>query len=168
MPVAASGGSTASSTLSSQLAAANPSNPGSDTANSISTAKENDGILKKPVNTSNRAIVTASDIPADPPAIPFTPRRLSFPGRLSLQTSSRGPLSPVLDPALGYSVARRPRLDFARACLSSSLFFGPSSVDVLQALLYITPHLLNLRRIPHRSRQVGIQFHVMSVASTRR
>jgi len=51
---------------------------------------------------------------------PFTPRRLNFPGRLSLQMPSRGPLSPVLDPALGYSVARRPRLDFARACMIAS------------------------------------------------
>ncbi|RPB16839.1 hypothetical protein P167DRAFT_570018 [Morchella conica CCBAS932] len=49
---------------------------------------------------------------------PFTPRRMGFPGPLSLKMPSRGPLSPVLDPALGYSVARRPRLDFARACTS--------------------------------------------------
>lgn len=48
---------------------------------------------------------------------PFTPRRMGFPGPLSLKMPSRGPLSPVLDPALGYSVARRPRLDFARACM---------------------------------------------------
>jgi hypothetical protein len=49
---------------------------------------------------------------------PFTPRRMGFPGPLSLKMPSRGPLSPVLDPALGYSVARRPRLDFARACMA--------------------------------------------------
>ncbi|RPA96715.1 hypothetical protein L873DRAFT_1791504 [Choiromyces venosus 120613-1] len=55
---------------------------------------------------------------SSPASAPFTPRRINFPGRLSLQMPSRGPLSPVLDPALGYSVARRPRLDFARACTS--------------------------------------------------
>lgn len=53
-----------------------------------------------------------------PESTPFTPRKLSFPPstRLSLQMPARSPNNSILDPALGYSVARRPRLDFARAC----------------------------------------------------
>ncbi|PUU76231.1 hypothetical protein B9Z19DRAFT_264225 [Tuber borchii] len=74
-------------------------------------------------STNNNSINNNSSAPssstgAGAASAPFTPRRLNFPGRLSLQMPSRGPLSPVLDPALGYSVARRPRLDFARACTS--------------------------------------------------
>lgn len=53
--------------------------------------------------------------------VPFTPRRLSFPSRLSLQMPTRPSGSPILDPALGYSVARRPRVDFARACMMTTI-----------------------------------------------
>jgi len=90
----------------------------STTATSNSTA---------PAASTNNSINNNSSTPSSSTATgagatsaPFTPRRLNFPGRLSLQMPSRGPLSPVLDPALGYSVARRPRLDFARACMIAS------------------------------------------------
>jgi hypothetical protein len=45
-------------------------------------------------------------------------RRIAYPAtRLSLQMPTRGAANLMLEPAIGYSnVARRPRLDFTRAC----------------------------------------------------
>ncbi|CAZ83293.1 unnamed protein product [Tuber melanosporum] len=99
------------SSLSSQLAASlPPSHPA--IAPPASAAHADKKLLESQTNRMTTAAVAGTA------SAPFTPRRLNFPGRLSLQMPSRGPLSPVLDPALGYSVARRPRLDFARACTS--------------------------------------------------
>src|SRR5438067_2121647 len=67
--------------------------------------------IEEPKKAGNVATTTA----------PFTPRRPNLQTRLSLQMPSRTrPLSPILDPAQGYSTIRRPRdrLDFARACTS--------------------------------------------------
>ena len=91
--------------IASTIATSNSTAPAAGTNNSIN-------------NNSSTPSSTAAGTGAA--SAPFTPRRLNFPGRLSLQMPSRGPLSPVLDPALGYSVARRPRLDFARACMIAS------------------------------------------------
>lgn len=124
------------SSLSSQLAAATTTHSLPEDANgSISSSKimpDNIGVGTNglpakdsgdnAVNTSAEAPTQATaatgqlgSAPANPP---YTPCRLNFSNRLALQMPSRGPLSPVLDPALGYSIARRPRLDFARSCTS--------------------------------------------------
>ncbi|TGZ78225.1 hypothetical protein EX30DRAFT_385563 [Ascodesmis nigricans] len=85
---------------------------------------------KRPIDDSNlfsarsakQSKMSSSSSSECPGALlaPFTPAKRPTPtsNRLSLQMPSRGPLSPVLDPVLGYSVARRPRLDFSRACTS--------------------------------------------------
>lgn len=104
------GARTITSSLSSQLKA----------SNSLGNTSLNDKRTSLSTNNSmtrrdNSHIPSASQLQT-----PFTPRRMGFPGPLSLKMPSRGPLSPVLDPALGYSVARRPRLDFARACMNIS------------------------------------------------
>ncbi|KAF8535981.1 hypothetical protein BDD12DRAFT_749949 [Trichophaea hybrida] len=113
------------SSLSTQLAAAAP--PASDVDAQPATASAATSKFTDPSSSGGRsnakyvpanASGSSADIQPGAPGIPFTPRRLSFPNRLSLQMPSRGPLSPILDPALGYSVARRPRLDFARSCTS--------------------------------------------------
>ncbi|KAL7276905.1 hypothetical protein RUND412_000097 [Rhizina undulata] len=90
-------------------------------------------------------------------APPFTPRRMGYPGRLSLQMPSKGPLSPVLDPALGYSVARRPRLDFARACTSlhHSTLAEKSSPDSSP----VTPSCFPIPRNNNSSININSNFH---------
>ncbi|KAI5778374.1 hypothetical protein EDC01DRAFT_674037 [Geopyxis carbonaria] len=109
------GGASSISSLTSQLAAIPPGRA----VDTINTSNERKDDLDK--KQKNNATNTPGELPSPSSlSAPFTPRRLSFSNRLSLQMPSRGPLplSPVLDPALGYSVARRPRLDFARACTS--------------------------------------------------
>ena len=76
-----------------------------------------------------------------PPA-PFTPRRPSIsssPSRLSLQTGRASPTAPLLDPALGYSVARRPRLDFARACELHPHHTTPLHPSFINNIIYYSP-----------------------------
>ncbi|KAK6526908.1 hypothetical protein TWF281_010104 [Arthrobotrys megalospora] len=64
------------------------------------------------------------------PAPPFTPTRPSLPRGLSLQLPSQTqPLPPYLDPALGFSTVRRPRLDFTRSCTSLHHSFVADSPD---------------------------------------
>ncbi|KAK6348991.1 hypothetical protein TWF730_009751 [Orbilia blumenaviensis] len=61
---------------------------------------------------------------------PFTPTRPSLPRGLSLQLPSQTqPLPPYLDPALGFSTVRRPRLDFTRSCTSLHHSFIADSPD---------------------------------------
>jgi hypothetical protein len=106
------------SSLSSQLAAA-AANTGSTAANNPETAtpdSKKDSPAKNSDGAMHNTAPTATDGHEGSPGAPLTPRRLSISNRLSLQMPSRNPLSPVLDPALGYSVVRRPRLDFARSC----------------------------------------------------
>lgn len=91
------------------------SSENSSTSNTSSTSRNNTELNKKPEKNAN--YINNDNVPASL-GPPFTPRRIKLPSRLSLQMPSRGPLSPVLDPTLGYSVARRPRLEFARACTS--------------------------------------------------
>ncbi|KAF3917829.1 hypothetical protein ABW20_dc0105227 [Dactylellina cionopaga] len=63
-------------------------------------------------------------------APPFTPTRPSLPRGLSLQLPDRNqPLPPYLDPALGFSTVRRPRLDFTRSCTSLHHSFLADSPD---------------------------------------
>ncbi|RVD86470.1 uncharacterized protein DFL_004744 [Arthrobotrys flagrans] len=65
-----------------------------------------------------------------PPVAPFTPTRPSLPRGLSLQLPSQTqPLPPYLDPALGFSTVRRPRLDFTRSCTSLHHSFVADSPD---------------------------------------
>ncbi|KAF3909737.1 hypothetical protein AA313_de0209554 [Arthrobotrys entomopaga] len=62
--------------------------------------------------------------------VPFTPTRPSLPRGLSLQLPTRNePLPPYLDPALGFSTVRRPRLDFTRSCTSLHHSFVADSPD---------------------------------------
>jgi hypothetical protein len=114
------------SSLSSQLAAANtPTSKDSANGSTLSKIADhtvNKGFPTKPPGNAPTALAAATapattDGQTGSIAPPYTPRRLSFSNRMALPMPSRGPLSPVLDPALGYSVARRPRLDFARSCL---------------------------------------------------
>ncbi|KAK6333353.1 hypothetical protein TWF718_011167 [Orbilia javanica] len=64
------------------------------------------------------------------PTAPFTPTRPSLPRGLSLQLPSQTqPLPPYLDPALGFSTVRRPRLDFTRSCTSLHHSFVADSPD---------------------------------------
>ncbi|KAK6512207.1 hypothetical protein TWF481_001098 [Arthrobotrys musiformis] len=64
------------------------------------------------------------------PVAPFTPTRPSLPRGLSLQLPSQTqPLPPYLDPALGFSTVRRPRLDFTRSCTSLHHSFVADSPD---------------------------------------
>ncbi|KAI5798675.1 hypothetical protein FPQ18DRAFT_366071 [Pyronema domesticum] len=76
-------------------------------------SSNNTPLAANATNATNAAVV-----PQVAAGVPLTPRRMSISNRLSLQMPSRNPLSPILDPALGFSVARRPRLDFARSCTS--------------------------------------------------
>lgn len=107
------GAKTTTSSLSSQLKASNSlRNTSFDDKRTTSTSTSTSNNM---TGRENSHISTATQLQT-----PFTPRRMGFPGPLALKMPSRGPLSPVLDPALGYSVARRPRLDFARACMDIS------------------------------------------------
>jgi hypothetical protein len=142
------------SSLSSQLAAANTPTL-KDSANGsiipkIAGNTVNRGLPTKSPGNASTAIAAATapataDVQAGSIAPPYTPRRLSFSNRMALPMPSRGPLSPVLDPALGYSVARRPRLDFARSCLfyTQILFVGPLLIILVR---YLTSSF-NSRRV---------------------
>ncbi|KAF3197658.1 hypothetical protein TWF679_002848 [Orbilia oligospora] len=87
--------------------------------------------------SSNTVSNTASSSTFGPPphlpppiAAPFTPTRPSLPRGLSLQLPSQTqPLPPYLDPALGFSTVRRPRLDFTRSCTSLHHSFVADSPD---------------------------------------
>ncbi|KAF3936829.1 hypothetical protein ABW19_dt0204515 [Dactylella cylindrospora] len=73
---------------------------------------------------------STSGFPHPPQAAPFTPTRPSLPRGLSLQLPNRNqPLPPYLDPALGFSTVRRPRLDFTRSCTSLHHSFVADSPD---------------------------------------
>ncbi|EPS42045.1 hypothetical protein H072_4031 [Dactylellina haptotyla CBS 200.50] len=80
--------------------------------------------------TSTTSPTSGFSIPA-----PLTPTRPSLPCGLSLQLPSlqlpsrNEPLPPYLDPALGFSTVRRPRLDFTRSCTSLHHSFVADSPD---------------------------------------
>ncbi|KAK6538944.1 hypothetical protein TWF694_010494 [Orbilia ellipsospora] len=80
--------------------------------------------------TATAAPTSAFPNPPNTAPAPFTPTRPSLPRGLSLQLPSRNePLPPYLDPALGFSTVRRPRLDFTRSCTSLHHSFVADSPD---------------------------------------
>ena len=119
-----SAGSKTGSTAATPTSAATPTTPTTTTTAATSSSSNNDnnssssGSRNSSSNPTVAASSSAKDATASSAAMPdnlfgapLTPRRMSIPNRPALQ------VAPILDPALGYSVARRPRLDFARSCM---------------------------------------------------